>query len=480
MDMAVLDLFSSLRVMTCAHDRTVHLYDVFHDQSIVKLTLPSALQCIVHSNLLDYIVCGSYVGAVYIVDFSQVAYGFSQLQPHQIAVFPDLKKPFVNLATRTAGTTTAANSNSSSNSNNANHPPIAQTVHTISAHQQAITSIVMLPDHFRFVTAALDGTLKCFHLHTQQILFENIPFPHGKLAISNMRLVLRAESTAMNVLKPFIQKIHPLKKYTVTNDPEASKGNGNKVEVLLGPVLLGHESSVAYHQRSLLEKYQYGVPSLQKLASGKYNKRLKNKNTEEVVSERDHGVVTMQTDPTEEEEEEEDYIELPSENPSNLSSVIKNKIQKNIPLPSSSEDFLGFSKEPKEEIEKVEGEVEQQEEENESAEVEEQIIEENDEQQLQEMQINEEKESLHEKIQSLEKDLKRWKKLCLQMKTTIEHLTTNDQGLPSLQDHQAGEEEDDEHSLPEDAEERRIVITKKRKRDKKLRQKRKKMMLESS
>lgn len=143
-------------------DRSLHIYDVFANKSLVKYSLPQPLQYITCNPTLDYILCGSNAGIVYRIDFSVLAAGFSASKTHVV---------FANGKADASG-------------------HMGNGVHSIEAHTQAITSIIVTPDNHRMITTSEDGMLKIWSLHTRQLLKEISPFSKSAITNCMVRIIM--------------------------------------------------------------------------------------------------------------------------------------------------------------------------------------------------------------------------------------------------------------------------------------------------
>lgn len=423
-DVQLIDFGSCLRAVTCSVDRTVHFYDILHQSSLAKVTLPgdsaSPLECLSLTNGLEYALAGSSTGKVFTVDISVVAAGVSAVQHSAIVGGAS--------ARRALSTTTQSSSASSS-----------MGIHTIDAHSLAVSAIVVLPDNERFVTGSLDGYVKFYHIFTRQLLAECTPLLQ-RGPVTNLVWMYRAESSSLAIVKPTIAAVAPLKKYvdsagnstgaavaaaaaaannattTVSTTFSPTLNIPDKIasvvgqahtqglsqgSVVLGPTFVGVSAEAVFHaqERSLRSLRDYGELM---------------KTSEDIVVDGDEDEEAVATSGGGLEAEEE-FIRLPEK--VSKASSIPTKPAKKVAAKEEEEDdddimrFDSVANDDEEDDD--EDEVEEDDEDEDAGD--EGSDEEDDTEALKELL-----QSKDEEIAALQEESQRWKTLCDQMKQYIE------------------------------------------------------------
>lgn len=397
----------------------MHFYDILHQSSLAKVTLPgdfaSPLECLSLTNGLEYALAGSSTGKVFSIDISVVAAGVSAVQHSTIVGGASARR------TATTQPSTSA----------------ATGIHTIDAHSLAVSSILVLPDNERFVTGSLDGYVKFYHIFTRQLLAECTPLLQ-RGPVTNLLWMYRAESSSLAIVKPTIAAVAPLKKYvdsagnstgaavaaaaaaannattTVStafsptlNVPEkiasvvgqAHTQGLSQGSVVLGPTFVGVSAEVVFHaqERSLRSLRDYG-----ELMKSSEDIVIEGEEDEEAVASSGAGI-----------DAEEEFIRLP-EKVSKASSVPTKpakKLTEKGEKPQEKEeddddDIMRFDVAANDDDEDDEAADEEDEEEEE---------EEDDSEALRELL-----QSKDEEIAALQEESQRWKTLCDQMKQYIE------------------------------------------------------------
>lgn len=228
-DCALIDHPHILRAVTCSLDRTVHIYDIHGNSSVLKYQLPQGLNRIALSIHTDFILCGSIHGMAYIINLSLLAQ-------------QSFNTGRVYSSNSTSIATHATNKNNT-------------IFNTIEAHEKAINGILALPDNERFVTVSEDGSIKIWHLFTKQLLKELNPAQ--KAAIVSVTLIIgRPEVLSLSVTRPSICGLVPIKKYfshrggSGHESHQQPQETGNGTEMSLGSMLLGlHGAHPGHAQR---------------------------------------------------------------------------------------------------------------------------------------------------------------------------------------------------------------------------------------
>lgn len=404
----------------------MHFYDILHQSSLAKVTLPgdfaSPLECLSLTNGLEYALAGSSTGKVFTIDISVVAAGVSAVQHSTIVGGAS--------ARRTVSATTQSSTSSTTG------------IHTIDAHSLAVSSILVLPDNERFVTGSLDGYVKFYHIFTRQLLAECTPLLQ-RGPVTNLLWMYRAESSSLAIVKPTIAAVAPLKKYvdsagnstgaavaaaaaaannattTVStafsptlNVPEkiasvvgqAHAQGLSQGSVVLGPTFVGVSAEVVFHaqERSLRSLRDYGELV---------------KSSEDIVVEGDEGEEVVASSGAGFEAEEE-FIRLPEKvskaasvptKPAKKLTEKGEKPQEKEEDDNDDDDIMRFDDAANEDDDDDEEEEDADEEEGDEAE------EEDDSEALRELL-----QSKDEEIAALQEESQRWKTLCDQMKQYIE------------------------------------------------------------
>lgn len=440
LDVFLIDFGSCLRAITCSIDRTVHFYDVLHQNSISRVTLPgdtaAPLECLTLTNGLEYVLTGSSTGKVFTIDISVVAAGVSAVQH-----------------TAVVGGSSMFRAGSSSSSNTSSMTGI----HCVDAHSLAVTAIVTLPDNERFVTASLDGYVKFYNVFTRQLLAECTPLLQ-RGPVTNLSILLRGESSTLTIVKPTIASVAPLKKYVdsagnstaaaVAAASASAAGNSTTVvthhaptaniaeqiasvvgtshsqgltqgSVVLGPTFLGVTGNDNVFSRT--ELY------LQSLRDG-----------DEIKNSIYHGLVCATDDAdetglvvSEALHVEEEFIRLPKVAPLQTSKAAKRLAKSNEKAKKEEsdeeDDIMRFDEGDDEDEDGIDDNIEQseQEEVEEEDEEEGEEVEEEDEKEGEEEADSDLKQALLAKdieIAALQEENQRWKTLCEQMKSRFENV----------------------------------------------------------
>jgi len=141
------------------------------NKSVLRISLNQPLESITCTAGLDWILCGSSSGLVFILDFSVLAIGFSAGNAQIIHIHDNHK-----------------NTAFSQQAGNKKHDDgLPDGVTCIAAHNKAVTCLVTLKDLSRFISCSEDGMLKIWHLMSRQLLKEIVPL--NKAPITNCKVL---------------------------------------------------------------------------------------------------------------------------------------------------------------------------------------------------------------------------------------------------------------------------------------------------
>lgn len=149
---------SPLRVLTCAMDRTVCLFDVSANRQIYRQQLPEAAECMATNPMGDFIAIGSTSGAIYALD--------STLLAHSIHATSTRKESITSkILGKEQGSSEAIYS-------------------TLEGHSRKITGLSFSMDNCTMVSGSEDGSVRVWDIWTKQCVREFKPL--NKCGISSI------------------------------------------------------------------------------------------------------------------------------------------------------------------------------------------------------------------------------------------------------------------------------------------------------
>jgi WD40 repeat protein len=177
----LVDSLNVLRVLTCSSDRSFILYDVHSNRSLVKIPLSDPLECITCNFSLDFIVCGSSNGKLFIADFSLISTAIS-LNNSSVGIVSLGNEGKLKLKDSSG----VILSDSSKEAAAVPSSLLPYGTQALVAHSKMVSSLLFLPDNITLVSSSVDGSLKFWNLHLKQLLREVFPF--NQRPISNCKV----------------------------------------------------------------------------------------------------------------------------------------------------------------------------------------------------------------------------------------------------------------------------------------------------